>query len=260
MNSLKIPTQSCGVSISRAIAINPELEQYLSQKYPPRLDLGDNRALLLYNKIILKEFMDLEFNIPSGFLVPTICSRWEFVRWMLYDYPKRVLEIGIGASAILALILAKIGCDVIGTEVNETAFQSAQENIKLNQLENKISLHLTRGNEIVRHFTHLDQFDAILCNPPQYDEGYFIELFSLNRGFSGNIDELVGGKTGIEFIIKLITEIKIFKSPPPLYLQITLPKLREPLNRSLKELNLSFREEKRKMGTRTRIYYKILFK
>ena len=259
MEDHKLPVNPCGVTIEDALALDPSLKGYLMQRNPPRLDLGNKHALLLYNQIVLKSFLNLYFSIPQGFLIPTICSRWEFIKWILKDSPKSILEIGTGASAIIALILAKLGCHVTATEVNEDAFTSAMENIKINNLEKEIKLVLTKSGSFFQPFQSLSLVEAIICNPPQYDEEFFRRMNSQNRGFQGNKDELVGGPTGTEFIFKLIDEIEAFTSPPPLYFQLTLPKLRKPINLYLKKTNINFRETKQKIGTRHRIYYKITF-
>ncbi|MFX0016224.1 MAG: RlmF-related methyltransferase, partial [Promethearchaeota archaeon] len=129
MNPLSIPKKQCGLPIKEAVKRYPSLRQYITNRNN-HIDLGNSQALLLYNRLILQDFLSLDFTIPPDFLVPTVCSRWAFISWIANDSPSIVLEIGTGASAILALILAKIGCFVEATEINEIAHKSALSNIR----------------------------------------------------------------------------------------------------------------------------------
>ncbi|MHA1967788.1 MAG: RlmF-related methyltransferase [Candidatus Hodarchaeales archaeon] len=260
MNQYTFPTKRCGLPIEEALIRFPELKKF-TDGMSKKIDLGNTNALLLYNRLILLDFLDLDFSIPEGFLVPTICSRWEFLKWCLSHLNpisrQRILEIGTGASAILALILAKIGILVDATEINEKAYLSAKENIKINQLSQKINLKKA-GNCIIRGlYTSLSSFNAVISNPPQYDLDYFTKRISLKKGFLGQESELVGGQKGYEFIIQTIKEVKEFEDPPPLFFQITSLKLAPLICSFLSENNHTFIQENTRIGTRKRVYFKI---
>ena len=77
------------------------------------------------------------------------------------------------------------------------------------------------------------------------------------RGFLGQESELVGGKIGYEFILQTIKEVKEFKNPPPLFFQLTSPKLAPLIESFLNENNYPFLQETREIGTRKRVYFKI---
>lgn len=258
MNPLSIPTKKCGLPFKEAIRRDPTLKKYTIGKN--RIDLGNTEALLLYNRLIIQDFLSLDFFIPPGFLVPTICSRWAFISWILPQHsphPSRVLEIGTGASAILALILAKIGCYVEATEIIEVANEYAQKNIDFNGLEGKILVRKVQTDHIIRGlYDSLDQFDLIICNPPQYDKDYFQSQIT-QKGFMGQESELVGGEYGHEFIEKLLTELKSFKKSPPLYFQLTSLKIQPIINSYLSEKQYSFIENRKSIGTRYRFYYRV---
>ena len=249
-------TKKCGIPIKQALKINPELEEYVTRN---GLDLGNTKALLLYNKLILKEFMGLEFDLPNGYLIPTICSRWAFLKYILHLKPKNVLEIGTGASAILALMLGRLGVSVTATEIDDDAFQSAISNIQRNKLTEKITLVKTNNKLKLDLIPQLADFDLILCNPPQYDEEYFQHHKSSSRGFLGNYFELVGGMMGHEFILSLISEIKMFPNPPPVFFQLTLPKLRPILEQELNKHQYEYSVSSNRIGTRLRLYYHVKF-
>ncbi|MFX1335777.1 MAG: RlmF-related methyltransferase, partial [Promethearchaeota archaeon] len=258
MNPLSIPKKQCGLPIKEAVKRYPSLRQYITNRNN-HIDLGNSQALLLYNRLILQDFLSLDFTIPPDFLVPTVCSRWAFISWIANDSPSIVLEIGTGASAILALILAKIGCFVEATEINEIAHKSALSNIRCNGLESKIVLIKINDRDRILpdKIGSLNRFDAIVCNPPQYDQDYYNQRRSYKKGFVGQESELVGGKEGYEFIIKLIEEINDFSNPPSFYFQLTVPKLSKVIDSYLRERNRSFIMDTITLGTRQRYYYKI---
>ena len=256
MSNRSILAKKCGIPIKQALKLNPKLTQYAKND---RLDLGNTKALLLYNKLILKEFMDLEFDLPNGYLIPTICSRWAFLKYILQFKPGNVLEIGTGASGILAMMLGRLSVSVTATEIDEEAYRSARSNIQQNELTEQIIL-IKSGNEIVQGLLpHLSDFDLILCNPPQYDEKYYHQHKTSSRGFVGNFSELVGGEKGHEFILALLTEVKTFPTPPPVFFQLTLPHLRHVLEEELTKQDYNFTVTSNKVGTRLRLYFQVKF-
>jgi 23S rRNA A1618 N6-methylase RlmF len=261
MNQYNYPTKRCGLPIEKALLRSPELKKFTDGK-SKKIDLGNTNALLLYNRLILQDFLDLDFSIPERFLIPAICSRWEFLKWCLKHLNKqisqqRILEIGTGASAILALILAKIGFLIDATEIDEKAYISAKDNINLNQLSHRIKLKKISNGVIKGLYPSLSKFNAVITNPPQYDFEYFNKRSSLNKGFIGIESELVGGEIGYEFIIQTIKEVKEFENPPPLFIQITSLKLVSVICSFLEENNHPFLQETRDIGTRKRVYFKI---
>lgn len=247
----------CGLPIKDALQRCPSLSEYMV-KGKNRIDLGNSQALLLYNRLVLQDFMSLDFTVPSGYLVPTVCSRWLFVDWIIQERsPLKVLEIGTGASAILAMMLAKVGCYVEATESNDLALESALANVKLNNLESQISLKKVRRDCILRnYYDSLLEFDAIICNPPQYNQDFYLQKSS-DKGFLGQESELVGGKEGHEFVIRLIEEVKSFQNPPKVYFQITFAKLTKHINSFLQNQNYSFLKAQRTIGSRQRFFFRV---
>jgi len=257
LNSFYYPQKPCGLPIKEALQRYPALRKY-TIKGKNSIDLGNKQALLLYNRLVLQDFMSLDFSVPSGYLIPTICSRWMFISWVIHrDTPNRILEIGTGASAILAMMFAKIGCRVEATEIDEIALQSARKNVTLNNLGALISLKKVAKDDFLKqYYDSLTEFDAILCNPPQYDQKYFHQR-SLNKGFVGQEFELVGGKIGHEFIVRLIEEVGYFQNPPSVYFQLTYTKLLKKICNHLQSKGYSFLKDQRSLGTRQRYYFRI---
>jgi methylase of polypeptide subunit release factors len=246
----------CGTQIEVALRLDPRLVQFFKDG---KLDLGNSTALLLYNKVVLKEFMDLTFDLPDGYLIPTICSRWKFLKYVLQYNPTKVLEIGTGASGILSLMLGRLGISVTATEVDKKALRSAQSNIELNNLTEKVSLVQSQGEIVKNLIPQLYEYDLIICNPPQYDEKYYQEHKSNSRGFIGKYLELVGGDKGYEFILTLLAEVKEYSNPPPVFFQITLPRLKTVLEDELEKQQYEYSVVSTRIGTRERLYYRIEF-
>ncbi|MHA1973199.1 MAG: RlmF-related methyltransferase [Candidatus Hodarchaeales archaeon] len=253
--------KKCGLQIKKALKKYPYLKKFVING---KMDLGSPEALLTYNRAILKDFLGLDFDIPAGYLVPTICSRWFFIEWMdrHVGKNKKVLEVGTGPSAILALMLTRLGHDVVATEFDETAYQYACMNVKNNNLTDKITVIKSDSSlPIIKSlFKNLDSFHAVITNPPQYDLE-FVTRTSANkvRGFVGRRLELLGGEQGHEFIIQLLEEVASYHDPPPVFFQLTLPSLKRVLEDSLKNHGFQYESCTRIVGTRTRLYYKIFF-
>ena len=131
MKIQSILTRKCGLPVERALTMSPSLARHAVNG---KLDLGNSKVLKLYNQLVLKDLMNLHFELPDGFLIPTICSRFEFLKYCLKSSPKKVLEIGTGASAILALMMGYLDIQVTATEIDPIAYRSAQKNIELNNL------------------------------------------------------------------------------------------------------------------------------
>jgi methylase of polypeptide subunit release factors len=202
--------------------------------------------------------MGLHFTVPEGYLIPTICSRFEFLKFILKELkPKVVLEIGTGASSILALMMGYLGIKVTATEIDKEAYQCAKNNVENNHLASMVNLVKSEGQIIQKLIPDLSIYDLIICNPPQYDKKYYQERYSSNRGFTGKYSELVGGEIGHEFILDLISEASQYSYCPPIYFQLTKPKLQDILESGLKEKAYNYFKSQVKVGTRLRIYYKV---
>ena len=246
----------CGLPLKVAFKRCSTLRNYAIKEN--QIDLGNPQALLLYNRLVLQEFMGIDFTIPSGYLIPTVCSRWEFVKWIIRDkVPSTILEIGTGASAIIAMMFAKIGCYVEATESNELALENARINVKMNNLDSILLRKVTKEGIILGNYDSIAKFDAIVCNPPQYDENFLQQ--SSNKGFVGQKFELIGGKEGHEFIIKLIEEVRTFPNPPSVFFQITFPKLNRRIVSSLQNQGFKYVRNQLTIGTRQRDYYRVNF-
>ena len=118
----------------------PILNAFLISVDPPKFDLGDPRVLSLLNKYLFKEVVDLDINVPEDFLIPSLGIRHAYSDFIANRIKsnKPIIEIGTGASAAIAMILAKkYDKQVLATEINSTSFEMANANIVTNNLEDK---------------------------------------------------------------------------------------------------------------------------
>lgn len=198
------------IRLQPAAAVSPELQSYQNEK--GRIDFGDTDSLNAYNKAALKVMTGLEIDIPEGNLVPTICLRQAYLTVLVEDLLVRgskILEVGTGASAVIAMIANKIhGLHVTATEIDELSYQSAKANISHNGLDT-IHLIKSKGGIIDGVIDPTENFDAVLCYPPTYPEDDRHKYGNSNSttGFKGTVSEMIGGgKDGYNFISRYLDE------------------------------------------------------
>ena len=81
---------------------------------------------------------------------------------------KNILDIGTGNAPIPLILSQKTNAHITGVEIQKEAYDMAIESVKLNNLENKI----TMINDDVKHFyktSPTDFYDIITCNPPYFE-------------------------------------------------------------------------------------------
>jgi 23S rRNA A1618 N6-methylase RlmF len=185
----------------------PELNAFLISVNPPKFDLGDPKVLSLLNQYLYKDIFQLEVSVPEGFLIPALGIRHVYCD--IVDSIKKsedpLVEIGTGASAVLAMILAKkYKRKVLATEINETSINSACKNVEDNNLSDSISILQSRG-EILKDLLPEGNYSTLLCYPPIYDNDQTKLL--KKRGWKGVESEMFGGASdGMDFTFKLLDE------------------------------------------------------
>jgi methylase of polypeptide subunit release factors len=193
-----------GLPISEAIHNHPDLLPYLRTRDPPRIDNESRDALLLYNKYIALDSYGLDIIFESDVaIVPTPVMRYNFLSHLLPASKKpHIMEIGTGASAIIALLAAKhFGARVWATEVNPEYIQLARKNVERNGFSDRIEIIDSRGKMIEGVIDPNMQFDFIISNPPYYDEVRSAKIL-----WGGTPGELVGGEAGERFVLQMIQE------------------------------------------------------
>ncbi len=185
----------------------PELNEFLISKDPPKFDLGDPRILSLLNQYLYKDILQLKVTVPEGYLIPALGIRHVYCDIIddITESEEPLVEIGTGASAVLAMILAKkYKRKILATEINETSIKSAYKNVKDNNLSEFISILQSRG-EILNNLLPEGNYSTLLCYPPIYDNDQ-TKLWK-KRGWKGVESEMIGGTTnGMDFTLKLLDE------------------------------------------------------
>lgn len=84
---------------------------------------------------------------------------------------ERVLDLGTGTGIIPILLAAKtMGAHFSGLEIQEESVEMARRSVALNELEEKVSIHLGDIKEVGGFFPG-QFFDVVTSNPPYMNEG-----------------------------------------------------------------------------------------
>ncbi|EHP89542.1 RlmF-related methyltransferase [Methanotorris formicicus] len=258
-----------GLKIEDAIKINKNLEKYVVEKNGKmRLNLKNKIALIEYNKTILKALFGLDVEFHKEALVPTPVNRYLFVQSIDRSLKKlknqkeiNILEIGTGATTVIALIAAKcFNYNVIATEVVDEYLEYAKKNVLKNNLENKIKIIHSKGN-IIKNIPEMEnrRFDVILSYPPFYDKN----AVSSGRKFGGalarDVELIGGGKYGEEFSLQIIEEGIDFLNENGI-IALMMPKKPEERRKliieKMKEVGLSVEVDEIRTGNRLRYIIK----
>jgi len=191
-----------GLPISTAIQKYPDLIPFLKSLNPPRLDFKDRRALLSYNIHVAKELygLDIVLDIDQA-IIPAPVLRYNFLLNVLKPNSV-VIELGTGASAIIAMLAAKhFNASVNATELDSLYLKMAMENVKRNNLRDRVNIVDSKGKLLSGVFPDDFRADFIISNPPFYDE-----IRSEKIIWGGKDTELVGGNKGESFILQMIEE------------------------------------------------------
>jgi len=184
-----------------------ELNLYVNEK--GKIDLGSSKALYTYNKCLFKILDGIELNLPIDneeqvHLIPTAGLRRLIASIIIkFVNPLKVIEIGTGATAIMALLLAKSNVQVIASEIDEKSFKFANDHVKINNLEEKITLVKSEGG-VLNYLEKFFPVDCVLSLPPYYADETKTE--KKNRGFRGTDSELYSFGESVDFSIKLLQE------------------------------------------------------
>ena len=167
------------------VAVSPELRGWLRRAPHGGLsvDFADPGAVRALNKALLADAYGVRaWDIPAGYLCPPVPGRADYVHHLAdllaEDHARRiprgpdvrVLDVGVGASAIYPLIgHREYGWSFVGSDVDETALASASRILAANPgLARAITLrHQRDADAIFAGVVHAEErFDLTLCNPP----------------------------------------------------------------------------------------------
>jgi 23S rRNA A1618 N6-methylase RlmF len=207
----------CGLSFKDVGERYPPFGQYLDEK--GRIDLGDTEALSAYNIGLANIVAGIDIKVPSGYLVPTFCLRYSYIKYvhdiLLPNNPHlQILEIGIGASSIMSMMAAKLfRITMVATEINDTSFEYAANNIRENNLDSRITLLKSIGGILDGVVDPNKNYDVLITYPPVYpekDRSTYRDKYDRDldmRGYGGSTSEMIGGGSdGFDFVNQLIAE------------------------------------------------------
>ena len=191
-----------GLPLSIASANHPDLIPYLRSRDPPSIDNLNRDALLLYNYYIAKDIYGLEINFETEHaIIPTPVMRFNFLKHILRPNAT-VIELGTGASAIIAMLAAKqFNARVYATEMDPQYIEYANENVRRNSLDDQITIIDSKGFYLDGVFDAEFRVDYIISNPPYYEK-----IRSPKFLWGGKEHELISGEFGETFILRMMEE------------------------------------------------------
>ena len=147
------------------------------------IDFGNPASVRELNRALLRsDYGIAHWDLPDGALCPPIPGRADYLHGLAdllasdssegaipRGLPVRVLDVGIGASAIYPLLgHAEYGWRFVGSEFDATSLQVAAAIIQSNRLDKAITLRRQprRGQIFQDVVQEDDRFDLTLCNPP----------------------------------------------------------------------------------------------
>jgi len=174
-----------GYDFQNLLKASPELAPFVSRAKHggPSIDFADPEAVKALNRALLAEAYGIRgWDLPPGYLCPPIPGRADYVHHLADllasdadgAIPRgpaiRVLDVGVGASAIYPLIgQREYGWSFVGSEVDGTALASAERILAANPgLTGAITLRRQQDRNAI--FTGIveagERFELTLCNPP----------------------------------------------------------------------------------------------
>lgn len=168
-----------------------------------KINLGDSNSLQTYNRCLFKilEGVDLYITKENN-LIPT-CGLRRLIAEIVVDNinPTKIVEIGTGPYAIMALLFANRGINVVASEINSKSYQSAKNTIKKNQYQHLITIKRSSGG-VLSWMKANFPFDCVVSLPPYYDD----EDKRDSKAFLGVDSELYSKGKGEDFSLILIDE------------------------------------------------------
>lgn len=160
-----------------------ELSKYVfkNQFQDLSIDFKNPDAVKILNKALLLHFYGIRnWELPEGYLCPPIPGRADYIHYIADLVPEsfnripegntiKVLDVGVGANCIYPLIgHQEYGWTFVGSEIDNTAIQSANAIIKSNSLAGVIDIRKQNSSkQIFKEVINKEEtFDLTLCNPP----------------------------------------------------------------------------------------------
>ncbi|MEJ5053790.1 23S rRNA (adenine(1618)-N(6))-methyltransferase RlmF [Sphingobacterium sp. MYb382] len=176
-----------GYDFQKLQRVHAPLKEYIieAQHGNASIDFANPDAIVELNKALLKQYYQIDqWSIPKNSLCPPIPGRADYIHYLadLINENKeekhptgadiRILDIGTGASCIYPILGQRINqWSFVATDIDESAVQAAQTNVKSNGgLKKQIEVRIQRDRTHIFQdiISKTDRFDAVMCNPPFY--------------------------------------------------------------------------------------------
>jgi len=202
----------------------PYVQKGVSGK--PYVDFKDPASLRALSTVLLKKYFDISLEIPLDRLIPTIPLRLNYIHWIEDLVEKSLsdevcgIDIGCGASCVYALLGNRINkWKFIVTEVDEYSEQYARTNIKLNNMEDAITLlKVSATDPLLTTVLKVNdaKYDFCMCNPPFFSEVHQVENRTNHRPLPDSVStasesESVTHGGEVEFVKKIIDDSLVLK-------------------------------------------------
>jgi 23S rRNA (adenine1618-N6)-methyltransferase len=206
----------------------PEFNKYVFQnKYGSySINWKDKNASKELTRTLLLEDFNLNYwDIPDGYLIPSITSRCNYIHWIkdlleleefqLNEKDKIIgLDIGTGANCIYPLLGHQIyNWEFKATDINEESLKIAEKNIEENNLKDFIKLCYQPDHKMILHniIQENDFFFFTMCNPPYFSLEEEIKHDNPNTACEYNSKEVYCEGGEYQFINQMIEESENFK-------------------------------------------------
>jgi 23S rRNA (adenine1618-N6)-methyltransferase len=218
----------------------PDLASFVKpNKYGDEsVDFFDPKAVLMLNRALLKHFYQIDFwEIPDDYLVPPIPGRADYIHHIADllaadndgETPKGsdvlCFDIGVGANCIYPIIgHQEYGWNFIASETDAVAFESAENIVKQNKLEEAIELRLQKSPKyLFKGVIKKDErIDITICNPPFHASAKEAQQASIRKlsnlqkkavskaelNFGGKSNELWCPGGEVQFVCDMIYQSK----------------------------------------------------
>lgn len=159
----------------------------------------------VYRIIGLREFFGREFIVADNVLDPRPETEL-LVERILQDFAGKdahFAEIGVGSGVIsISLLLEQSQFTAIGSDISQDAINATNANLDAYDIEKRFELKLADCLEGIK-----GPFDFIVSNPPYIDSVDMAGLQKEVRDYDPHI-ALDGGKDGLEFYLRILTDAK----------------------------------------------------
>nr|CAB3263768.1 T-box-containing protein 2-like [Phallusia mammillata] len=179
--------------------------QHSKRTKKPFVNFRNPNAVRELSKCLLRNDFNLNVELPSDRLSPTVPSRLNYILWLqdlLQCLPTQnryvVFDIGCGSSCIYPLLGVKLNDNwtFIASEIDAKNFEYAQRNVTTNGLSERVLLHqVLESDNLFSPLGDTDEVDVCMCNPPFFNSKDDAEKSwqrpSANSSCSGDGKEMI---------------------------------------------------------------------